>query len=108
MTLGEYQNLAARTMAPTTDEQRSIMVAALGLTGEAGEVADLVKKWAGHGHTLDRDKLVAELGDVAWYLAALCTYLGVSLDDVASGNVEKLKRRYPEGFSTERSVNRTE
>lgn len=81
---------------------------ALGLTGEAGEVADMIKKYMFHGHSLNHGELVKELGDCAWYLALLCTALGISLEEVMIANIEKLKRRYPEGFSSEASINRTE
>ena len=69
---------------------------------------DLLKKHRFHGHELNRDALIKELGDVAWYLAEAATALDVDLEEILIRNVEKLKARYPEGFSTERSVNRTE
>ena len=80
----------------------------LGLTGEAGEVADIVKKHIFHGHELDRKELIKELGDVCWYLALLCHALDVPLDVVMISNIEKLRNRYPEGFSETASINRTE
>ena len=80
----------------------------LGLAGEAGEVVDHLKKHLHHGHELDRDKLVKEAGDVLWYLAALATLLGVDLSEVAQRNVDKLIRRYPQGFTHEASRNRSE
>ena len=111
MSLNVYQYLAGRTanrgLTPTT----SLMVAALGLTGEAGEVADIVKKVAGHGHALDgalRVKLQKEIGDVMWYIAELCTQLDITMEETAYENVQKLKARYPEGFSSYRSINRVE
>lgn len=79
---------------------------ALGITGEAGEVADLIKKHVFHGHDLDRGEIVKELGDVCWYVALLATSIGVGLDEILDRNIEKLKRRYPEGFSSEASINR--
>lgn len=85
-----------------------LAINALGVAGEAGEVADLVKKHVGHGHALDRDKLAKELGDVLWYVAALAHDIGIDLSTVAALNIEKLRRRYPDGFSTERSINRVD
>lgn len=79
-----------------------------GLTGESGEVADLIKKHFGHGHELDRDKLKKELGDVLWYLARLSAEFGILLSDVADSNIAKLRARYPNGFSEEASKNRKE
>jgi NTP pyrophosphatase (non-canonical NTP hydrolase) len=78
----------------------------MGLCGESGEVIDIVKKHLAQGHALDREKIIKELGDVAWYMAEIATVLDVELEDVLVQNIEKLKKRYPEGFSTEKSVNR--
>jgi NTP pyrophosphatase (non-canonical NTP hydrolase) len=107
MTLDEYQSLAARTMGPRTREQQ-LANAALGLAGEAGEVADMMKKHLFHAHPLDEDALVKELGDCLWYVAGMATALGLSLDEIGARNIEKLRRRYPDGFSVERSLNRGE
>ena len=71
----------------------------MGVAGEAGEVADMIKKHLGHGHDLDRDKLIKELGDCLWYTATLAKLIGCTLSDVAQQNVEKLAKRYPGGFS---------
>ena len=106
MHMTKYQRLAERTARRDMDPRVRLAVAALGLAGESGEVADLVKKTLGHGHELDRDKLMLELGDVLWYLAELATILEVDLHDVAHANVDKLVRRYPDGFSSHRSINR--
>jgi NTP pyrophosphatase (non-canonical NTP hydrolase) len=100
--MNEYQALALRTAGKI-----DLGIATLGLAGEAGEVADLVKKYLGHGHPLITDKLLEELGDVLWYIAAIASLNGHSLSYVANMNIEKLKRRYPDGFSEEASRNRT-
>ena len=63
-------------------------------------------KILGHGHELDRDKVIKELGDVLWYIAAIASFLHVPLDEIAQRNIDKLAARYPEGFSNERSINR--
>lgn len=103
MTGTEYQSLAMRT----ADEQaRNLNVVGLGITGEAGEVADLIKKHLYHGHDMDYYELVKELGDVMWYVALGCEVAGVDIDYVMQVNIQKLKERYPEGFSSERSINR--
>ena len=107
MTLEEYQQLAARTIGTRTHaDQLSNM--ALGLAGEAGETADMLKKHLFHGKALDRDEVVRELGDVLWYVAGMATAIGISLDEVARRNVEKLRRRYPDGFSVEASAQRAD
>jgi NTP pyrophosphatase (non-canonical NTP hydrolase) len=106
MTLDEYQQLAARTLSPRQTPDQRLANAALGLTGEAGEVAEHVKKHLFHATPLDRDAVVKELGDCLWYVAALAGALGVSLDEVGATNIDKLRRRYPAGFSGEASRNR--
>lgn len=108
MTLNDYQEEACKTKAKSTSQSLDFAVLALGLTGEAGEVADEVKKIVGHGHGLNREKLSAELGDVLWYVAVLADQLGVSLNQIAAENIKKLRARYPQGFSTERSLHRDE
>ena len=79
------------------------MIWTLGLTGEAGEFADMMKKHHGHGHDLDEKKAAKELGDVLWYLSVLADSIGYKLSDIASMNVAKLRERYPNGFSIEES-----
>ena len=108
MTLDEYQELAARTLGRDRTHEQQLANAALGLTGESGEVADLIKKHLFHATPLDQDALVKGLGDCLWYLGAFATVLGLSLDDIAQRNIDKLRRRYPEDFDPERSRNRTE
>ena len=106
MTLNDYQALAARTLGRDRTHEQQLGNAALGLAGEAGEVADTIKKHLFHQHPLDRDAMVKELGDCLWYVAAMATVLGIELDEIGDRNIEKLRRRYPEGFSFERSLNR--
>jgi len=111
MTLNRYQEEALRTATVNAKkplEPLELARDALGVAGEAGEVADLVKKHVGHGHPLDPDKVKKELGDVLWYVAVLAERCGFSLEDVARANVEKLRKRYPKGFDPERSKNRDE
>ncbi len=108
MTANEYQKLAMTTMNTELSERETLINGVMGLCGESGEVIDLVKKHISHGHPLDREKLIKELGDVAWYLAELATVLGVGLDDILKGNIEKLKKRYPDGFSIAASIERAD
>ena len=108
LTLDAYQRLAARTIATGRTREQALANWALGLTGEAGEVAEQVKKHLFHGTPLDRAAVVKELGDVLWYVAAMATALDVSLDEIGATNVDKLRRRYPEGFSEARSRDRTD
>jgi NTP pyrophosphatase (non-canonical NTP hydrolase) len=108
MELDDYQKLALRTAGHRESERKVLTYTALGLTGESGEVAEIIKKAFYHGHPLDRDALHKELGDVLWYLAVMADSLGFSLDEIARENVEKLRARYPEGFSQQRSIHRQE
>ena len=104
--LNEYQSLAARTIDGTWPEDKQKSAAGLGISGEAGEVSDLIKKEICHGHPVDFDKIKKELGDVMWYVAYCATIYGLTLEDIASENIIKLIKRYPNGFTTEDSINR--
>jgi len=106
MTINEYQKLAMTTLNPNLSQKDVLINGVMGLCGEAGEAIDIVKKHLAQGHPLDREKLIKELGDIAWYLAETATALDVSLESVLEGNIEKLRRRYPEGFCSEQSVHR--
>lgn len=106
MTINEYQKLAMKTLNPNLEEKDILINGVMGLCGESGEVIDIVKKWLAQGHELDREKIIKELGDVAWYIAEIAHVLGVTLEEVLTKNIDKLKARYPEGFSTDNSVNR--
>ena len=97
MTINEYQTLAMKTLNPELSPRDVLINGVMGLCGEAGEAIDIVKKHLMQGHELDRDKLIKELGDVAWYLAETATALDADLEDVLSRNIEKLKKRYPNG-----------
>jgi NTP pyrophosphatase (non-canonical NTP hydrolase) len=88
-----------------TDEERLIDAAA-GLAEEAGEVLGLVRKHAYMNHPLDHERLTRELGDALWCLAVVATSMGVTLGEVAAANVEKLRRRYPDGYSDIASTRR--
>jgi NTP pyrophosphatase (non-canonical NTP hydrolase) len=113
MDANEYQHLAARTLLEHADHMPTeweylMLWNGLGLAGEAGEICELLKKGICHRHALDRDELIKELGDVLWYAAALCSKLGVPMSDVMERNIAKLQQRYPDGYSSERSILRSE
>jgi NTP pyrophosphatase (non-canonical NTP hydrolase) len=108
MTINEYQKLAMTTLNPALSEKDVLINGVMGLCGESGEAIDIVKKWLAQGHELDKEKLAKELGDICWYLAETATALDLSLEDIMAANIEKLKKRYPEGFNAERSIHRTE
>lgn len=108
MTINEYQKLAMTTLNPELSRKDVLINGVMGLCGESGEAIDIVKKWLAQGHDLDKEKLAKELGDICWYLAETATALDLSLEDIMVANIEKLKRRYPEGFDPNRSIHRTE
>ena len=126
MTINEYQKLAMRTAwAKTKDdlppkvmillesgamtkEELLLLNGVLGLGGESGEGLDLVKKNIFQGHELDFDHVAKELGDIAWYLAVSATAIGYNLETIMQMNIDKLRKRYPEGFDAERSLHREE
>ncbi len=104
MDFDEYAKMQKRTSPNGTN----IVMVALGLTGESGEFADLVKKHMFQGHELDRDKMIEELGDVLWYIFEGARVLGIEASEIAERNIIKLKKRYPNGFDPEKSKNRND
>ena len=106
LTANEYQRLAMKTLNPELDKKDVLINGVMGLCGESGEAIDIVKKWLAQGHELDREKLAKELGDIAWYLAETAYALDISLEEILRANLDKLAKRYPEGFAAERSVHR--
>lgn len=106
MEINEYQKLARRTANPNLDPNQQLINAALGLTGEAGEFADLVKKIEFQGHEPDFEHLAKELGDICWYLALAASSLCIPLEEIFELNIDKLKKRYPDGFEASKSEHR--
>ena len=102
--INEYQELAMTTLNPDLSKKDVLINSVMGLCGEAGEAIDIVKKWMAQGHELDKEHLARELGDIAWYLAEAATALEIPLEDIMQANIDKLKKRYPEGFETKRSL----
>ena len=108
MEINEYQNLAMRTLNEGISKDDMLLNSVMGLCGESGEAIEILKKHIFHGKDLDRDHLIKELGDVAWYLAEAATALDIPLEEIFARNIEKLKARYPDGFSKERAINRAD
>lgn len=107
----QYRKLAARTLItapvkPLTPSETMIIWNAVGLAGEAGEVVDYLKKGIFHQHGYLVEHVQEELGDLLWYVAGLCTQMGFSMESVMERNIDKLKQRYPGGFSVEDSIGR--
>ena len=106
MTLNEYQELAQRTSRKELTPREHLYNGILGLAGETGECADLVKK---HFYQDGREiiqNLKDEAGDVLWYVVEVISAMGWTLEEVAQHNVDKLRKRYPDGFDADRSLHR--
>ena len=109
MNFNDYQHKAMRTSSlKEYSGLGALQNAALGLAGEAGEFADAIKKASFQGHEVNKAHLAEEVGDILWYCALAAEALGVDLDSIASNNIDKLSRRYPNGFEQERSLHRQE
>lgn len=117
--LNDYQEKALRTWNFNKDYHSRLTNVALGLSGEAGEVADAVKKAVHHGHgftdepreeikSVSVHELAKELGDIMYYVSVGAHELGYTLQEIAEININKLAKRYPEGFSVEASINRVD
>lgn len=88
-----------------------VLTAAIGISAEGGEFAEIVKKCIFQGKPMDEDAqyhMKRELGDIMWYIAQACIALGISLEDVLDTNIQKLEARYPDGFEAFRSEHRKE
>ena len=108
MTMEEYEQLAARTLNPSLTRDQRLLDTAAGLAEEAGEVLGLVRKYQFMARPLDPERVAIELGDALWCLTTVAGAVGVSLEDVATANIAKLRRRYPDGYSHEASRARAE
>lgn len=107
MQMNEYQKAAARTINQKLYPEQKANHALHGMTGEIGEIHSLYQK-VYQGHVIEYIHLKKELGDLLWFIAEYCTAMGWTLDDVAQMNIDKLKARYPEGFSEDKSLHRKE
>lgn len=114
----KYQELAMRTNDGKCNERLvdsvqctfidvgGMLNASLGLSGEVGELNDMIKKAVFHKHTINNDHVKKEIGDILWYVALMCDSFGFAMDEIMQMNIDKLKARYPEGFDTEKSLHR--
>lgn len=106
MTINEYQVEALRTASGMNKQHPMALNGVMGLAGESGECVDMMKKHLFQGHALDTEHLAKELGDVAWYLAIAAHAIGYDLETILQMNVDKLRKRYPDGFDPNRSQHR--
>lgn len=107
MTGNKYQALASRTINDNLEISKVELHALHGLSGEVGEIHSLYQK-VYQGHKMDDDHLMKEIGDLMWFVAELCTARGLFLEDVMKLNIDKLKKRFPDGFEVEKSLHRKE
>lgn len=98
MTFSEYQQGVMKTWNTSNSQLDQILNATLGLAGEVGEFVDLQKKIVYHSVVVEREKILSELGDIAYYLAISAHLQGFTLEEVCQFNAHKLAKRYPEGF----------
>ena len=109
MDFSDYAFNAKITANIDENEYHVLGVAALGLAGESGEVADIAKKIIAHGHSFDNEaklKIAHELGDILWYIWLMSYCIDYSLVDIARMNIKKLSDRYPDGFDIKKSKER--
>ena len=100
MNLREYQQLCKKTAKPFDDKTQAMSDWGLGVSGEAGDLAGCIKKTFYHNN--DQTAGIREnVGDVMWYLSMICNTMGWELDDITSENIEKLSKRYKQGFTEE-------
>jgi len=113
MTPNEYQRNAMRTASgiSTSCPENLLLQGVMGMSGEAGEALDIVKKIMFQGHELNeatKEHLIRELGDVLWYVATTAEALDTDLETVMQTNIDKRRARYPKKFDAERSQHREE
>jgi NTP pyrophosphatase (non-canonical NTP hydrolase) len=101
MNLAEYQELAKRTSKKFLTPETEIATWALGVTGEAGDIASCVKKVFAHKNEAVKQGIKENIGDMLWYAAMICNFFNWNLEDCLKENIEKLKKRYPKGFTFE-------
>lgn len=109
-TLGieEYQIEAHRSLRMDMPYELTCSNMCMGLAGECGETVDMLKKHIYQGKDLDINDLIEEIGDVMWYVANLCTVNNITLEECMIANADKLRKRYPNGFSIEDALARVD
>lgn len=105
MTFDDYQQQAKRTINVQLTREQALRHSLFEMCGELGEIHSIYQK-VYQGHRIKVDDLKQEVGDLLWGIAEFCTVNGFTMDEIARMNVDKLKARYPDGFSSEKSLNR--
>ncbi len=99
MNLKEYQEACKRTAQEFATPETEIATWGLGIAGEAGDVASCIKKTFAHKNEEIKEGLKENLGDMMWYAAMVCNFFNWDFEKVLEENIEKLKKRYPGGFT---------
>jgi len=103
-----YANFVRRLFAKRNEGADGLLHASIGIAGEAGEIVDAVKKHWVYGKTLDRENVIEEVGDLMFYVQALCNLLGVTITECCGSNIDKLNQRYPEGYTDSAAIARAD
>jgi len=98
MNLKEYQELCKKTAQKFENKEKEILTWGLGIVGEAGDVAGCIKKTFSHNNN-QKEGIKENIGDTLWYIAMICNYFGWDFEEILEENIEKLRKRYPEGFT---------
>ena len=106
MEIREFQRVSTRTLNKELSKEQQVSNMIFGSNGELGEVTDILKKHLYQGHRIDKQHLAEEIGDTLFYIVNLCTLYNLDIEDILQGNVDKLKKRFPNGFESNRSINR--
>ena len=106
MEIQEFQKLSIRTLNNSLSEKEQLANMVIGASCEFSEAGDSLKKYLFQGHELDKKHIEEELGDTMFYICNLATLLDINMEDVLEKNIEKLNKRYKNGFSYKASIDR--
>lgn len=106
MRFNEYVEKAMITKNTELTKEETLGNAAMGLSGETGEVVDIIKKHLYQGHKLNVEHIREEVGDILWYIALLADTVDLDVEEIMEENIEKLEKRYGGKFDKDRSINR--
>ena len=106
MEIREFQRVSTRTLNKELSKEKQVSNMIFGANGELGEVTDILKKHLYQGHRINKQHLAEEIGDTLFYIVNLCTLYNLDVEDILQANVDKLKKRFPNGFESNRSINR--
>ena len=106
--LDVFQEEALRSMRSDLPYEAICSNMCMGFAGETGETVDLFKKHIYQGKDFDFNDVIVEIGDILWYIANLCNVNKITMKECMESNVEKLRKRYPNGFSIKDALERVD